>query len=155
MTGNASVTTGVATADGALKVFAGPREDPLLLQPGGLPERELGGGGGAEGGGPDPDGDLHQGARQRPPGLPILTTAARTTVVGYLGHDCSGTGAPVDFFKKPTGTENASCVKPALVTTPAMNTGLTGNILAIALSVDKALLTTGGPVLNVWGATTK
>jgi hypothetical protein len=36
-----------------------------------------------------------------------------------------------------------------------VNVGLTGNILAISLTVDKASLTTGGPLLSVWGATTK
>jgi hypothetical protein len=33
--------------------------------------------------------------------------------------------------------------------------GLSGNILAIVVQVDKTLLTTGGPILNVWAATTK
>jgi hypothetical protein len=53
--------------------------------------------------------------------------------------------------------ENSGCtVKPALVNTQqTQNSGLTGNILAVVVQVDKTLLTTGGSVLNVWAATTK
>jgi hypothetical protein len=41
------------------------------------------------------------------------------------------------------------------VHTPTVNAGLSGSVLAIVLTVDKGLLTAGGPVLNVWAATTK
>jgi hypothetical protein len=41
------------------------------------------------------------------------------------------------------------------VSTQTTNTGLTGSVLAIVVTLDKSYLTSGGPVVNVWGATTK
>jgi hypothetical protein len=155
LTGNAGATTGQASADGKLKVFAGPRDDPFFFNLAGFRNATSTVGAAIKEAGATLSGTYIKGLDTAHPGCPILTTAARTTVAGYLSHDCSGTGAAVNFFKKPAGTENASCMKPALVTTQAANTGFTGNILAIVLTVDKTLLTTGGPVLSVWAATTK
>jgi hypothetical protein len=155
LTGNAGTATGVATGDGGLRIFAGLREDPFFFNLAGFRNATSAVAAAIQEAGPTLQGTYIKGVDTTHPGCPVLTTAARTTVGTYLNHDCSGTGAPVDFFKKPAGTENAACMKPALVTTPALNTGLSGNILAIVLTVDKALLTVGGPVLSVWVATTK
>jgi hypothetical protein len=156
VTGNAGTTAGLATPDGGVKVFAGPRSDPFFFNLAGFRNATAAVAAAIKEAGPTLQGTFIKGVDTTHPGCPVLTIAARTAVGTYLNHDCSGTGAPVNFFEKPAGTENAACtVKPALVATQAMNTGLTGNILAIVLTVDKALLTVGGPVLSVWAATTK
>ena len=74
-----------------------------------------------------------------------------------VSKDCSGTGTPVDFFKKPDSNASpAGCTTPpALVHTATVNEGTSGNILALVITINKSLLTSGGPILGVWGATTK
>jgi hypothetical protein len=156
VTGDASAVAGISTADAKVKVFAGARDDPFFFNLAGFRNATSTVGAALKDAGPTFMGTFIKGLDAAHPGCPILTTAARSTVTGYLGKDCTGTGAPIDFFKKPAGTENAMCTtKPPLVASTTMNVGLTGSILAIVLTVDKSLLTAGGPVVNVWGATTK
>jgi hypothetical protein len=153
VTGDPSVAGGIASTDGKVKVFAAPRTDPFFFNLAGfknatstvalaVKDRTAGGSTYIKG--------FDTGS------CPILSTAARTAVTSELGHDCTGSGTPVDFFKKTAAADNAACTtKPSLVNTQAQNSGFSGNILAIVVQVDKTLLTTGGPVLNVWAATTK
>jgi hypothetical protein len=156
VTGNAGATAGITSGDGRVRLFAGPRDDPFFFNLAGFRNAASTVAAALKEAGPTLMGTYIKGVDPTHPGCPILSAAGRTTVTGYLSHDCTGTGPAVDFFKKPAGTENASCTtKPALVSTMTNNTGLSGSVLAIVLSVDKALLTTGGPVLSVWGATTK
>jgi hypothetical protein len=156
VTGDASVAAGISSADMKLKVFAGPRDDPFFFNLAGFRNATSVVAAALKDAGPTFTGMFIKGLDTAHPGCPILTTAARSTVTGYLGKDCTGAGPAVDFFQKPAGTENAMCTtKPALVASTTMNVGLTGTILVIVLTVDKTLLTTGGPVVNVWGATTK
>ena len=158
LTGDASVkATPLVSADTKIKLFAGVRNDPFFFNLAGfrnatsvvaaaLKDAAANAGIGTYIKGIDP---TH-------PGCPILTTAARSTVVGYLSKACDGTGTAKDFFRKPEATPgDCSSTPPALVTTGSPNEPLTGNILAIVLSVDKSLLTSGGPILSVWAATTK
>jgi hypothetical protein len=87
---------------------------------------------------------------------PILTNTARTAVTSILAKDCTGVGTPDDFFRAPETGINTTCVtKPTYVTTQTTNEGTTGNVLAIVLQLNKTLLTSGGPILGVWAATTK
>jgi hypothetical protein len=70
-------------------------------------------------------------------------------VAGFLNKDCTGAAAAKDFFAPRAANDNAGCTDPTI-----QNHGLTGNVLAIALLVDKSLLTQGGGIVSVWGATT-
>jgi len=159
VTGDASATIGVASANGQVRVFAGLREDPFFFNLAGFRNATSTVGAAIKDASANANfqGTYIKGLDSTHPGCPILTTTARNVVTGYLGHDCTGIGDPVDFFKKPVDGDNAGCtVKPALVTTQqTKNAGLTGNIMAIAVQVSRSLLTTGGPILNVWAATTK
>jgi hypothetical protein len=156
VTGDASGTAGVMNTDGSVKVFAGPRADPFFFNLAGFKNGTAAVAAAVREAGATSNGTYIKGIDTGHPGCPILTTAARDAVVGFLSHDCTGTGSPVDFFKKTAAADNAACVtKPALVNTQAQNSGLTGNILSLVIQVNKSLLTTGGPVLNVWAATTR
>jgi hypothetical protein len=156
VTGNAGAVGGITSGDARLRLFAGLRDDPFFFNLAGFRNAASTVGAALKEAGPTLMGTYIKGLDPTHPGCPILSAAGRTTVVGYISHDCTGAGPAVDFFKKPAGTENASCTtKPALVSTMSNNTGLTGSVLAIVLSVDKTLLTAGGAVLAVWGATTK
>jgi hypothetical protein len=63
-------------------------------------------------------------------GCPTLNNATSTALVGMLKGTAKGTMPAKDFFAGK-------------------------NVLSIVLSVDKKLLNTGGPLLNVWGSTNK
>jgi hypothetical protein len=156
VSGNASVATGIATGDTRVRVFAGLRDDPFFFNLAGFRNATSAVAAALRDAGPTLMGTYIKGLDTAHPGCPILTANARTAVTGYISHDCTGAGPAVDFFRKPAGTENAACTtKPALVSTQTTNTGLTGSVLAIVVTLDKSYLTSGGPVVNVWGATTK
>ncbi len=156
VSGNASAPAGINSSDNRVKLFAGLRNDPFFFNLAGFRNATSTVAAALKEAGPTLMGTYIKGVDANSPGCPILTKAGRDTVVGYLSKDCSGSGAAVDAFKKSVAADNASCTaKPALVSTMTVNTALTGNIMAIALQVDKALLTSGGPILNVWAATTK
>jgi hypothetical protein len=159
VSGDASGNSGAASGNGQVRVFAGLREDPFFFNLAGFHNatstvaaaiKDASGSASFQG-------TYIKGLDSTHPGCPILTATARNVVTGYLGHDCTGVGSPVDFFKKSVDSDNAGCtVKPALVNTQqTKNAGLTGNIMAIVVQVSRSLLTTGGPILNVWAATTK
>ncbi len=84
--GDASATTGLASASGKFKVFAGLREDPFFFNLAGFNkarETVLGAAGGL-------DFDTN--------GCPAVSPAISTVLVGQLQHSADG-GDPVDFFK--------------------------------------------------------
>ena len=159
VTGNASVVDGIATTDARVTVFAGPRADPFFFNLAGFRNATSAVAAAVRDATANPTAPTFIKGFDTAghPGCPILTSTARSVVTGYIDHDCTGIGTAVDFFKKPAAADNTGCtIKPALVNTQqTQNAGLSGNILAIAVQVDKTLLTTGGPVLNVWAATTK
>jgi uncharacterized protein DUF4331 len=62
-------------------------------------------------------------------GCPALNTVTATALVAQLSHSPTG-GAAEDHFAR-------------------------NNVLAIVLSIDKTILTGGGPVLSVWGSTNR
>jgi hypothetical protein len=64
-----------------------------------------------------------------PAGCPQLDAATASALVTQL-HTAPGGGPPIDNFAH-------------------------FNVLAIALAVDKSLLTEGGPILSVWGSTNR
>jgi hypothetical protein len=65
-----------------------------------------------------------------PSGCPAINGVTATALGKMLGGTMMGTMPPKDFFGGK-------------------------NVLSIVLSIDKSLLNTGGPILNVWGSTNK
>lgn len=137
VTGDASNPAGINSVGGKVKVFAGLRDDPFFFNLAGFKNATRTAAMAA--------GSLTLNAQ----GCPALNAATATALVTQLGKDCTGAGNPQDFFA-PTGS-NTGCSTTA---GEPVNHGLTGNILAIALLVDKTLLTTNGNIVSVWGATT-
>jgi hypothetical protein len=115
VTGVASTTTGLESADGKVKVFAGLRADPFFFNLDGFKNAVATVKAAASG---LPFNDA---------GCPQLTTEQSKLIVGELGSAPDG-GTAVNHFA-------------------------TFNTLAIVVSVDKSLLTTGGPYMSVWGGT--
>ncbi len=157
VTGDAS--TALTSTDSKVKVFAGVRNDPFFFNLAGFRNATSAVAAAIANytAAPSTNHTYIAGFDSNSPGCPILSNAARTTVAGYLGHDCTGSGSAKDFFRKPETTPGdcTSSGKPALVTTGTANEPLTGNVLALVLSVDKTLLNSGGSILSVWGATNK
>lgn len=75
-------------------------------------------------------------------GCPTIDSATSQALVGLLRSDGSG-GAGRDDF----GPNGASPPQSGVVTN--------GNVLSIVVSVDRALVTAGGPILRVWGSTNR
>lgn len=115
VTGNAGATTGLASADGKLKVFAGLRADPFFFNLAGFKNAVATVESAASGltfdvaGCPALDG----------PTAALLRTQLQTSPDG---------GPPADFFAPLNG-------------------------LAIVASIDKTLVTKGGPILSTWAST--
>jgi hypothetical protein len=137
VTGDASNTAGIMSVNAKVKVFAGLRDDPFFFNLAGFKKATQAAAAAA--------GGLTFNAQ----GCPTLNAATAGTLVTLLGKDCTGTGNPQDFFA-PTGS-NTGCSTTA---GEPVNHALTGNVLAIALLVDKTLLNQGGNIVSVWGATT-
>jgi hypothetical protein len=136
MTGDASQTIGLASQSGHIRAFAGLRDDPFFFNLAGFKNV------------------AKTVARFTPSavdaaGCPTVDAATSAALVGALQKDCTGSGHPLDFFAHPTAGSNTACPSDNL------NQGLSGNILAIVLQVDKQLLTPGGPILAVWASTNK
>lgn len=128
VTGNASATTGLMSASGNVKVFAGLVDDPFFFNLGGFHDAEA---------------DVEANAASLPfntAGCPDTTGAVSTLLLGDIaGSNHGGTvgdagGAPVDYFAPVTG-------------------GYSGNVLSIVLSIKTTLLTAGGPIVGVWAST--
>lgn len=116
VTGNASATTGITSADGKFKVFAGLRSDPFFFNLAGFNATVAD----VEAAGALPTNDA---------GCPTLPGATALALVTQLATAPDG-GAPADFFA-----------------------GL--NALAIVVSIDKSLVTSGGSIVSVWASTLK
>jgi hypothetical protein len=155
VSGNASGATGITAA--GLQVFAGLRADPFFFNLAGF-RNATAVVAAAIKDSTTATPTFIKGANAA--GCPTLTSAARAAVTNFLGKDCIGRDTPVDFFKKPVAADNMGCEpgnnpSTTLLQRVSVNAGTTGNVLTIVVQADKALLTLGGPVLSVWGATTK
>jgi hypothetical protein len=140
VTGDASATAGVTSADGKMKVFAGPRNDPFFFNIQGF--RKVTGYVAqnltalaptlTSGGCPQLDG----------PGSPVSSAAVR----GLLASKSDGSTPGVDDFAK-----GGTAAAPLGIAT------LSGNVLALVVAVPKSALTNNGakPVLGVWASTHK
>ena len=116
LTGDASSTTGLQSASGKLKVFAGLRADPATFNAAGFSQLASAMTAAASG--------LSFDAA----GCPALSASTSAALTGLLSHDGGG---------------------------PGTNAFAGANVLALVASVDRALLSAGGPVLNVWASTNK
>lgn len=125
LTGNASATTGLSSADGKIKVFAGLRDDPFFFNLDGFLDVVKTIDDVEQPGAPDFVFDAA--------GCPTVDAATSAVLVNKLKTDPKSTppgGVAKDFFA-----------------------GL--NVLSIVVEVDKTLLNSGGPLLAVWGSTNK
>ena len=115
--GDASKVSGIETADGKLRVFAGPREDPFFFNLAGFRQtaRIVAGAAGS--------------LTFDPAGCPALDAATSAALVSQL-QTAPGGGPAADGFAR-------------------------FNVLAIVVSVDKSLVTPGGPIVSVWGSTNR
>ena len=73
-------------------------------------------------------------------------------MISALQSGCEGPGSPAfDFFAPVNAANNADC--PA-DDTYFVNQGLSGNVLAISVQLDKTLVVDDdNPVLGVWAST--
>jgi hypothetical protein len=115
VTGNASSPSGLSTADGRVKVFAGLRADPFFFNLDGFKNTVA------------TVESVASTLTFDDAGCPALSAGQQSLLATELATSPDG-GAPVDHFA-------------------------TFNGLAIVVSVNKALLTAGGPIVSVWGAT--
>ena len=140
VTGDASAAAGVSSADGKMKVFAGPRNDPFFFNIQGF--RKV-------------TGFVAQNFSAlaptlTPQGCPQLDGAgspvSSAAVRGLLKSQSDGSTPGVDDFQK-NGTAAASLGIA----------NLTGNVLALVVSVPKTALNDNGakPILGVWASTHK
>lgn len=125
VTGDASVPTGLVSTSGKVKLFAGPRRDPFFFNLEGFKAAA------------DAIKGAYPGLVLDANGCPTLQLATRTALLTQLqkappagGGMIPGSGTAADAFR-------------------------TFNTLAIVLQIDASLMTTGGPIVTVWGATHK
>jgi hypothetical protein len=85
VTGNASVTTGITSASGKTKVFAGLRDDPFFFNLTGFKATTAAVAGAAAS------------LTFDPAGCPALDEATANALVGQLGHGMAGAAATSDF----------------------------------------------------------
>jgi len=140
VTGDASATTGIKSADGKMQVFAGPRNDPFFFNIQGF--RKVTGFVAqnltalaptlTSAGCPQLDG----------PGSPVSSAMVRA----LLKSQKDGSTPGVDDFAK-----GGTAAAPLGIAT------LSGNVLSLVVAVPKSALTNGGakPVLGVWASTHK
>jgi hypothetical protein len=121
VTGDASATAGLPSADGKVKVFAGLRDDPFFFNLDGFHKAEA---------------DVEAAAGSLTfdaAGCPKLDAATSAALVKDLSTNPNSTppgGAAVDYFAGK-------------------------NVLSIVISVDKSLVTGGGPLVASWASTNK
>jgi hypothetical protein len=116
VTGDASSTAGLSSADGKLKVFAGLRADPFFFNLDGFHHAEA-------------TVESATGLTADEAGCPQLDPATAATLREQLQSSPDG-GPAGDFFRTLNG-------------------------LAIVVSIDKTLVTKGGPVVSTWASSNK
>lgn len=129
VTGDASKETGLSSADGKVKVFAGPRADPFFFNLEGF-KATVGAVEGFVASNPAACvSDLTYTNCVNASGCPQLTPTTAGALGAQLSHSADG-GAPQDFFANLNG-------------------------LAIVVSIDKGLVTKGGGVVAAWASSHK
>lgn len=116
VSGDASVTSGISSSNGKLKVFAGLRKDPSFVSL------------------------QNVGAMK----------SAVLSVLPGITADAAGCKA------LPVGGTGKTTAQNALAgTSPSPNTYASSSVLSLVMEVDRTLLSKGGAILSVWGATHK
>ena len=124
--GDASATSGIASASGKLKVFAGLRDDPFFFNIDGFHDAVADVIATASAGHlPTPDA-----AGCYNLGNPGTSGTIANALVADLTHTSHGAAAPVDHFANL-------------------------NVLSIVLTVDLSIVNAGGPVVSVWASTNR
>jgi hypothetical protein len=118
-TGDASSATGITSADGKFKVFAGVRADPFFFNLAGFRATV-----------DAVKGAVDAGIAFNGKGCPAVDMTTSDALLTALKTNPDGGGAPEDFFA-------------------ALNT------LAIVVSIDKTLVTTGGAIVSSWASTNR
>jgi hypothetical protein len=137
VTGSASAATGLTSASGKVKVFAGLRDDAFFFNLPGF-KNVASVVAGAIKAGPGAGNAITSFDSNGCPTVPASTT---TAALNGLKSNTAGSGPGVDFFAKG----NASADQP-----------LSGNVMAIVLTVDTSLLSSAAaPIVGVWGSTNK
>jgi hypothetical protein len=135
VTGATGNTSGVTSASGKMKVFAGLRDDPFHFNIRGF-RATTAAVVAAAGMSPAP-------FTPDAAGCPVFTDpGTATTLQGVLRSNGAGGAAADDF-----GHNGASPPQSGVVTN--------GNILSIAIEIDKTLLAKNGSVVSVWASTNK
>ena len=135
VTGATGVTAGVTSASGKMKVFAGLRDDPVHFNIRGF-RATTAAVVAAAGMNPAP-------FTPDAAGCPVFTSpSTATTLQGVLRSDGAGGAAKDDF-----GHNGASPPQSGVVTN--------GNVLSIAIELDKTLLAKNGSIVSVWASTNK
>jgi hypothetical protein len=134
VSGNANTTAGLSSADGKIKVYAGPRKDHFFFNLDGYNQVRTC----VKATTPVPTPDAKGCFAMSGTNAGGLTTAQTMAIRTQLAkapppagvNTCTGTGNPVDFFANL-------------------------NTLAIVMQIDLTLLNKGGKYVSVWGATHK
>ncbi|MEP7123481.1 MAG: DUF4331 family protein [Byssovorax sp.] len=117
--GDASATTGLSSADGHIKVFAGMRDDPFFFNLAGFQD----------------------------------TVKTVDSVAGMLMLDAAGCpkldAMTSALLVKKLSTDPTSMPPGG----PAQDFFAGKNVLSIVLSIDKAMLNQGGPIMSAWAST--
>lgn len=144
VTGDASGPTGIKSADGKIRVFAGLRDDPFFFNLDGFHAAQAivqgamatpdAGPPDPDAGPPDPDAGPPDGGGPLtidPAGCPQVDGATSLALINALATDPTGDGgAAKDYFAGK-------------------------NVLAIVVAVHKSLVTSGGPLVAAWASTNK
>ena len=135
VTGAVGTAAGSVSSTGKIKAAALVRDDPFWFNIRGF----IGAAGAVKGAA----GNLtFDGA-----GCPAIDPATSGVLVGLLKSSGGGNPGTDDFGK--SGKAPVACVAGKCDPTAVTN----GNVMSIVLSVDKTLLTTGGPILGIWAST--
>jgi hypothetical protein len=142
VTGDASATGGITSTSGKTKVFAGMRADPFYFNLCGFREAvgEVDAAEGPPSTLPAPDAA----------GCPVFAGGATDPVVVALQTSLKRTGPTADPGAS-SDPVTAFCKGARNGTNP--DDFATFNTLAIVVSVDSSLVTKGGKIMSVWGAT--
>lgn len=132
-------TAGKTSTSGKMKVFAGVRDDPFYFNIRGFADVGATVNAAAKVTG---TGALTKDAAGCVNNIDAATSAA---LVNKLKQGGGATVAPADDFGK-----NGLALLP-----PGSGGTTNGNILSIVVSIDKALLTTGGNIVSVWASTNR
>lgn len=122
VTGSASATTGLASASGNFKVFAGLRDDPFFFNLGGFHDAEA-------------DVEAATGLTLNVAGCPALNAATVTALDKDISGSNHGAAAAVDFFAPATGGYSGNVLSIVLsVKTSVLTAG--GPIMSVWASTN-------------------